>query len=307
MAAIEQRDQVARADAAGQCQLAAAYQIKFQGGELIPGTQLVHLDISNWLRARILSQSPTPGCPRAKCGDQEANTGSLQSGLRNFVHRAISLGSTDKALEDFSMATGVKELVSSLYDYGLGEMFVLHTSGSAAMLGQIVLDKGRLVLKDRGLLKDVSAARVGPCYDIGVVGAVCHDPTQEWKSLTFVGPELCHLEQDLTSTRLNLMRTSTNQFNERLLDFTGSVYRGFQLMLDNHYLPVVLMNNVALLDGKLGLGVTNLRMANISVDCMTEIHTVLSHSVAQHVSFDVQDMAMEADDFDVMFAQFKAS
>ena len=205
------------------------------------------------------------------------------------------------------MTMGVKELISSLYDFGLGEMFVLHTNGSEAVLGQLVLDKGKLSLKDRGLLHGVSAAQVGPCYDIGVVGAVCHDPAPEWKSLTFVGPERCHLEQDLTSTRLNLMRASTNQFNERLLDFRGSVYRGFQLMLDNHYLPVVLMNHVSLTNGTAGLAVSNLRMANISVDCMGEIHAALTRSVAPHLSFDVQDMAMEADDFDLMFAQFKAS
>ncbi len=205
------------------------------------------------------------------------------------------------------MTVGVKELVADLYEIGLGEMFVLHTNGTDAVLGQIVLDKGRLVLKDRGLLSGVSAAQVGPCQDIGVVGAVCHDPAAEWKSLTFVGPELCHLQQDLTSTRLNLMRTSFNQYNERLLDFHGSVYRGFQLMLENHYLPVVMMNSVTLLNGRVGLAVTNLRMANISVECMSEIDSVLNRSVAQHVSFDVQDLAMEADDFDAMFAQFKAS
>jgi len=103
------------------------------------------------------------------------------------------------------------------------------------------------------------------------------------------------------------MRASTNQFNERLLDFKGSVYRGFQLMLNNHYLPVLLRNEVNLTNGATGFAVSNLRMANISVECMGEIHSALVRSVPPHLSFDVEDMAMEADDFDLMFAQFKAS
>jgi hypothetical protein len=198
-----------------------------------------------------------------------------------------------------------KQLIETLFEFGLGELLLIHGHGSHPLLGQIVREKGRLVLKDRALLRDVVTAQIGPCYDIGIVGAVCQESGNEWETLTFVGPELCHLKQDLSSTRVNLMAASTNEFNERLLDFHGSVHRGFRLMLDNHFIPIVLMHEVMLKSGKQGLAVSNLRVAGVSFDVLGTVHERLNKIVEKNSDLDVQDMTMDRSDFDSLFAQYR--
>lgn len=198
-----------------------------------------------------------------------------------------------------------QELISALYEHGLGELFILHAGKTYPLIGQVVSDKGRLILKDRGMLRGVSGAQVGPCWDIGIVGAVCYQEGHEWESLTFVGPDHCILQQDLSSTRVGLMQAARNEFNERLIDFVGSVYRGFQLMLDNYFLPVVLLNEVKLNDGGRGLAVSNLRMAGIPFDVMGELHERLHALMAPHQAFDVQDVTLNEDEFAALFAGYK--
>lgn len=200
-----------------------------------------------------------------------------------------------------------KTLIATLFKYGLGEFLVVHGNGPHPLLGQLAYEKGKLVLKDRALLKGVLMAQIGPCYDIGIVGAICQEDGNEWETLTFVGPELCHLKQDLSATRVNLMAASTNEFNERLLDFHGSVHRGFRLMIDSHFLPVVLMQEIILKSGKKGLAVSNLRVAGVSFDVLGTVHERLNELVEKNNDLDVQDMTMDRSDFDSLFAKYTTS
>ncbi|MEM7407937.1 MAG: hypothetical protein AAF458_21785 [Pseudomonadota bacterium] len=197
-----------------------------------------------------------------------------------------------------------KDLIAALFDTGLGELLLLHVHDTQPVLGQIVKEKGRLVLKDRGLLRGVHGAQVGPCCDIGMVGAVTAEEGLEWESLTFSGPEHCHLKQDLSSTRVGLMSASTNEFNERLIDFRGSVHRGFRLMLDNHFLPVILMQEVVLKTGQLGLAVSNLRMANVSFDVLGAVHEKLNDLVQKNIDVEVEDVTIDNSDFESLFGQY---
>jgi hypothetical protein len=197
-----------------------------------------------------------------------------------------------------------KTLIKSLFNAGLGELYVLHARESGALIGQIVQEKGRLLLKDRALMHDVKAPQIGPCYDIGIIGAICHQPGNDWESLTFVGPEQCVLNQDLTSTRVDLMRAAVNAFNERLIDFKGSVHRGYQLMLDNHMLPVVLLKEVPLVDGTPALAVSNLRVAGIPFEVLGNLHSRVRALMERHMTVDVEDISLDETDFDSLFAKF---
>ena len=58
-------------------------------------------------------------------------------------------------------------LVSELFDAGLGESFILHVADGRPFLGQLVLEKGRLTLKDRGLLHDLTAEKLNSCFSEG--------------------------------------------------------------------------------------------------------------------------------------------
>jgi hypothetical protein len=197
-----------------------------------------------------------------------------------------------------------KALINQLFNLGLGELLVLHARKSGPLLGQVVQEKGRLTLKDHSMLQGVETAQVGPCYDIGICGAVCFQEGHQWESLTFVGPEHCLLDMDLTATHVGLMRAARNAFNERLIDFTGSVYRGYQLMMDNHILPVVLMKEIPLEGGGTGLAVSNLRIAGISFEVLGAVHSELRDLMERKLSLDVQDVVLNESDFDSLFAQF---
>lgn len=198
-----------------------------------------------------------------------------------------------------------KVLINRLFEYGLGELYILHATSAGAIIGQLVQEKGRLILKDRGILSGVTAAQVGPCFDLGIVGAVCQQNGHEWESLTFVGPEQLKLEIDLSSTRAGLMRAASNSFSERLIDFCGSVYRGYQLMMDNHMLPVVLLKEVPLLDGTPALAVSNLRMAGIPFNVLAKLYSNLQNLMERNLTVEVMDVDMDESDFETLFAQFK--
>ena len=197
-----------------------------------------------------------------------------------------------------------KTLISTLFNAGLGELYVLHASASGPILGQVVQERGRLTLKDRDILHDVKTPQIGPCFDLGIMGAICFQEGHEWESLTFVGVDRCRLKQDLSSTRVGLMMAAMNAYNERLFDFRGSVYRGYQLMLDNNLLPVVLLNELPLKDGTQGLAVSNLRIAGVPFDVLTNLHYRLHTRMERHFTVDVQDVVLNEEDFEALFAQF---
>ena len=200
-----------------------------------------------------------------------------------------------------------QNLISSLFEQGLGELFVLRAASPCATLGQIVHDKGKLVLKDRDFLKGKTLPhQVGPCWDIGIMGALCHQPGHDWESLTFLGPDRCIFNEDLSASRYGMMKAARNQYDEDLIDFCGSVYRGFQLMLDNYFLPVVLLHEMKLKDGNVGLAVSNLRVAGIPFETLSEVNNQLRKMVEPHLSLDVQDVQLDDEEFSSLFANYRS-
>ena len=196
-------------------------------------------------------------------------------------------------------------LVSELFDAGLGESFVLHAVDGRPFIGQFVLDKGRLTLKDRGLLHDVTAEQLKDCFRQGICGALCHEQGREWESLTFVGPQRCSLGFPMDPVYKDIMAGARNSFGERLLDFTGSIYRGYQLLMDNYFLPVVLLQELEVEGGLTGLAVTNLRAAKVPMDTLGSIHSQLHQVMDLHLTLEVKDVELSANDFDELFGQFK--
>ena len=77
-------------------------------------------------------------------------------------------------------------------------------------------------------------------------------------------------------------------------------------MFDNHYLPVVMMQEVVLKRGGTGLAVTNTRVAGVSIQVLSQVHEHLVKLMLHDTSFDVRDMALDETDFESMFARFKA-
>lgn len=204
------------------------------------------------------------------------------------------------------MKTALQELITSLFERGLGELLVLSVSKESVSLGQLTRDKGRLVLKDRGILKGKTLPQqVEPCWDIGVMGAVCHQSGREWESLTFVGADYCVSTEDLSSSRMGMMKAARNQFDENLLDFCGSFYRGYQLMLDSHFLPVVLPHVIELKDGNSGLAVSNLRVAGVPMEALYAVHDYLQNVIEPHLSLEAEDVFVDEDEFSSLFGKYQ--
>ena len=195
-------------------------------------------------------------------------------------------------------------LIVSLFKQGLGELLVLHVTDKSVCLGNVVMEKGRVLLKDKGYLTGLRPAQLAPCWEGGILGMVAESGGHEWQSLTFYGLERCDLPVDLGKTRHGALVAAQNQYGESLIDFVGSVYRSYRLMLDNHFLPVVLLSEVNSKEGAPGLAVGDLRMVPMDLSVIRNLNDVVRKSVEKRLVLDVEDLEVKAEVFDELFGQY---
>jgi hypothetical protein len=198
----------------------------------------------------------------------------------------------------------IKELIHSLYKQGLGEHLILHLNKGKVILSNIAYEKGRIIFNDYNHLPDYHPDQLKPCWENGTLGMVAQSLGHEWESLTFYGLEHCQLPADLTSTRHGALAATENQYGDNLIDFVGSVYRGFQLMLDYHYLPVILFKPIKTTSGEAGLIVTDLRMMPMEIKLIQTIHDVVRTSVESKVTVGIDDADLNTAEFEGLFGAF---
>lgn len=196
------------------------------------------------------------------------------------------------------------DLVQPLFRRGLGEALVLHVKDGAPLLGYLIYEKGKLVIKDEKYLSGVNASLLNPCWDSGILGMVCDSTAHEWGSLTFYGLDECDLAVDLGKTRHGALAAAENQYSDNLLSFIGSIYRGYQLMLDNHFLPVVMLKPLRGKDGSAGLAVCDLRAAPIPLSIIRNINGHVRKSIERHLILEVEDVTLNSKQFDTMFENY---
>ena len=126
----------------------------------------------------------------------------------------------------------------------------------------------------------------------------------QWQSLTFLGLERCNLPIDLGKTRHGALGAAQNQYGESLINFEGSVYRSYRLMLDNHFLPVVLLTEVRSKEGARGLAVGDLRMVPMDLSIIRNLNDVVRKSVEKRLVLDVEDLEVKPEVFDELFGQY---
>lgn len=195
-------------------------------------------------------------------------------------------------------------LCQDLFARGLGELLMMRARGPQVMLGNLVMDKGALTFKDRGLLHDVEPARVAPCWDIGITGAICNLHKRDWDSLTYLGPDLCHIPVSLSSTRHRLLRSVVNVAGEDMITFEGSAYRGFKMLLDAHLLPIVLPLVIETRSGAKGLAVTDFRYASVPLETVLAVNDAVRVSVERQVCLTVEDFEVSAEEFGSLFSGY---
>ena len=196
------------------------------------------------------------------------------------------------------------EVIQKMFEQDLGELLVLHRTDTRVYLGPLLLDKGKITVKDAGLLPDIKVSDLDPCFDNGFIGCVSHSEGQEWDSLTFHGMELCDLPVSLSSTAHSTLASAGNEYGENLTDFLGSVYRGFKLMLDNQFLPALLLRHIQTHTGESGMAVTDLRMMLMEITMIRNLNNVVRETVEKHLTSGVDDVEIQDDQFEELFGDF---
>lgn len=195
-------------------------------------------------------------------------------------------------------------LLKILFERGLGELPMLRVVDDHALIGNLVMDKGTLTFKDRGLLAGVSKDAVAACWDIGILGAVCDIRGNDWDSLTYLGPDNCHIPVNLTNTRHRLLRTIVNASGEDLITYKGSAYRGFKMLLDAHLLPVCIPRMIDTRAKVPGIAVTDFRYATAPLGVVLKVNDMVRTAVERQVSLTVEDFEMTEDEFSSMFGGY---
>jgi len=198
----------------------------------------------------------------------------------------------------------VADTIRRLFAQGLGELYVLHYKHDKPLMGQLYFEKGKLTLRDQGLLTGMTLSQLKPCWETGLIGMISGSKGKEWNSMTFYGLEYCDLPQDLGKTRHGALVAAQNQYGESLIDFVGSVYRGYQLMMEHHFLPVVVMQEVRSREGEIGLGVSDLRTVPMSISLIRKLNGIAYKSVERQLTMEVDDEAIEASEFEQLFGTY---
>jgi hypothetical protein len=196
------------------------------------------------------------------------------------------------------------KLITELFKHGLGDLHILHAYQEKIYFGKMQFEKSRLVIKDNKLLTDFKVEQLKPCWESGYLGLVCFEKGYTWESLSFYGIEECDLPVDLSQTRHGALLAAENQYGDKLVDFVGSVYRGYQLMLDNHFLPVVLMKEAKTRNGTPGLIISDLMVCPMDIALLRGIFDEIHKSVERYLILTVDDVQMNQDDFEDMFGDY---
>lgn len=199
----------------------------------------------------------------------------------------------------------IQDIIKHLFKSGLGELYVLHAYHDRPVLGKLIYEKDQLVIKDSKHLAEIKIAQLQPCIKEGAVGMITKVSGHKWESITFYGLGQCDLPVDLSNTQHGKLKAAENQYGDNLVDFVGSVYRAYQLMLDNHFLPVVLLKKMLNKSGVQGLMVSDLRRAPMSIALINAIHNDVSQSVDKHLTINIdEELSMGNDEFASMFKDY---
>ena len=198
----------------------------------------------------------------------------------------------------------MRDLLPQLFARGLGDLLILHSGQQTVCLGNLTFVKGRLILKDTRLLSGLTPVQVQSCFEDGIIGMVSDSVGQEWESMSFYGVDQCRLPVDMGKTRHGALCAAQNQHGEAAANIIGSVYRGYYLLLDNHFLPVVLLRELTAKDGQRGLAVADLRIVPMAIAMIRHINDLVRKTVEKHQILEVENLEVKADEFDDLFRTF---
>jgi len=202
------------------------------------------------------------------------------------------------------IAKEFKSLLENLYNYGLCNYLILHKSNNHIYFGNLLFDKGNMSIHDTGLLKDLSPKLFAPVWNDGLIGMVSQTDKYKWDSLTFYGTEECDVPPNLGATRNTALASAENEYGDNLINFTGTIYRGFKLMLENSFLPVVLLKPIKSKSGEMGLVIADLRTAPLKIDLLITLNYMVVKSIEKFKVLNVDDVKMTDEEFAKHFGTY---
>jgi len=195
-------------------------------------------------------------------------------------------------------------LFRDLFARGLGELLMLQRTADRVLLGNLVMEKGSLRLKDRGLMRGIKPEAVAVCWDLGIIGAVCDMQGNDWASLTYLGADHCKIPVDLSSTRHRLLKGITTAVGESALVFKGSIYRGFKVLLDANLLPLVIPFPIETDEEAVGLAICDFRFASLPIDILSTVNDLVRTSVENHLTLGIEELEINENEFQELFASY---
>lgn len=195
------------------------------------------------------------------------------------------------------VAIEFKQLLQDLCNYGLSNYYVLHKVNDDIFFGQISFDKGHMTLKDTGLLQDLRPELFNEIWNEGLIGMICRSENHQWEDLTFYGLEKCDVKPDLSKTRVKSLIAAQNQYGDELIDYTGSIYRGFEMFMNSNFLPVVLLRPVRSSAGEMGLKVADLRIVPMKIQLLVQINELVANTIENCRKLQVDDLDMSDEEF----------
>jgi hypothetical protein len=96
----------------------------------------------------------------------------------------------------------------------------------------------------------------------------------------------------------------TSNVGESCIVFKGSVYRGFQLLLDANLLPLVLPFPINTDENVVGLAVCDFRFASLPIDVLSKVNDLVRTSVENHLKLSIEEFEMENQEFEKLFGGY---
>ena len=181
------------------------------------------------------------------------------------------------------------QLLECLFKHGLSELPVLHTRANGTYLGYMIYEKGQLAFRDSGIFNCDAPQHTD--WEKFCVGMVCYREMLQWKSLSFYGTDYCRVSGPINPDLKASLMEIENNVGDRLYDFVGSLYRAYNLLLANEFLPVVLLKQVYSRNEKPGLLIGDLRAAPLPPDVLSEVHGLLSQTLERRLTMELAEIA----------------
>ena len=194
-------------------------------------------------------------------------------------------------------------LIDLLYKHGLGDLLVSHEINGEQKLCNIVYDSGKLVLKNQNHIRlkaDTGTSDIK--HDL--LGVITKAENEEWKGMTFLGLSHCNYDIPSNTDYVNKIMNIGNQYGDRLVDFKGSIYRAYQLALDNDILPIVSMNAIRIKSGKYGMAVYNFSVDGYTAKEKSNIFLVLRNAIEKKLTYSLDELNLPEESFTDLFGRY---